>query len=279
MVAGPYALILCCAGQSPDTEAAHLLQKLNVRPRQVAELADMPLHLVRAAIADGQARPYVRDLAGWVVAMLRDARDEGWGIAPPAAPAADVRAAALRASFARLRAEMLGYSVAEMLQQPVAAFLDARARHEALQLVCQAHAHSAQHDFRFRRKDGSAFWGLISTSSVRDGAGHITGTLSMITDITERKRAEAALRESEELHRLIAEHTHDLISLLDKVSTALRTPVCSQSRTLRALTPSSCAASAVLISVVPGQSAKRPIRRGQWAPGSGSRVCSYNHRH
>src|SRR5689334_2772241 len=44
------------AGQLPDTEAAHLLQSLNVRPRQVVELADVPHDLVRAAIADGQAR-------------------------------------------------------------------------------------------------------------------------------------------------------------------------------------------------------------------------------
>ena len=95
-------------GQAPKTEVAQLLHTLNVRPRQVAELADAPLELVRAAIADGQARPYVRDLAGWVVALVRDARDQGWRIKPPATPPAEAHAAALRASFERLRAEGLG---------------------------------------------------------------------------------------------------------------------------------------------------------------------------
>ena len=94
--------------QAPKTEVAQLLHTLNVRPRQVAELADAPLELVRAAIADGQARPYVRDLAGWVVALVRDARDQGWRIEPPAAPPSEAHAAALRASFERLRAEGLG---------------------------------------------------------------------------------------------------------------------------------------------------------------------------
>ena len=39
--------------------------------------------------------------------------------------------------------------------------------------------------------------------------------LSMLYDITERQRTEAALRDSEEQYRLIAEHSRDLIVLLD----------------------------------------------------------------
>ena len=117
----------------------------------------------------------------------------------------------------RRMADMLGYTVDEMLNQPVSAFLDDAARRESLRnFARRAQGRPAQYDFRFRRKDGTAFWGLISTSSVMDGAGHFAGTLGMITDITERKRTEDALRESEELYRLIAEHTSDLISLLDE---------------------------------------------------------------
>ena len=64
----------------PRMETAQALMELNVRPRIVAELANQPIEVVRAAIAAGQARSDVRDLAGWVVAMVRDVRDHHWDI-------------------------------------------------------------------------------------------------------------------------------------------------------------------------------------------------------
>jgi DnaA N-terminal domain len=68
----------------PDTVAARSLTAINVLPDQVAELADTPITVVNDAIRDGQARPYVRDLAGWVVTLIRAQRDQGWKITPPA---------------------------------------------------------------------------------------------------------------------------------------------------------------------------------------------------
>jgi hypothetical protein len=90
-------------GPLPDTEAATALQALNVKPAQIVELAHMPLMTVDAAIADGRARPGVRDLAGWVVSLLRAHRDYGWKIAPPA-PTPD-SPEALRSAFAHYAAE------------------------------------------------------------------------------------------------------------------------------------------------------------------------------
>ena len=63
----------------------------------------MPLVTVEAAIADGQARPGIRDLAGWVVSLLRTHRDYGWTITPPA-PAPD-SPESLSDAFARYAAE------------------------------------------------------------------------------------------------------------------------------------------------------------------------------
>ncbi len=64
----------------PNTEAARALAAFNVRPAIVIELADTPIHVVEAAIADAQARPGVRDQAAWAVSLIRDARKHGWRI-------------------------------------------------------------------------------------------------------------------------------------------------------------------------------------------------------
>jgi PAS domain S-box-containing protein len=65
----------------------------------------------------------------------------------------------------------------------------------------------------FRTRSGELRDGLSSIDLIElDGEICL---LSMVIDITERKRANAALRDSEERYRLIAEHSRDLIALLD----------------------------------------------------------------
>jgi len=53
-------------------------------------------------------------------------------------------------------------------------------------------------DFRLRRGDGAAIWVSISCRPMYDDSDSIIGLLGLFTDITERKRAEATLFESEE---------------------------------------------------------------------------------
>jgi len=55
------------------------------------------------------------------------------------------------------------------------------------------------------KKDGTKFTGEINSSLLRDASGKPRGTISVIRDITERKRAEEALRESEEKYRALIE--------------------------------------------------------------------------
>jgi PAS domain S-box-containing protein len=58
-------------------------------------------------------------------------------------------------------------------------------------------------DFRLRRKDGTAIWVSISCGPVSDASGVVVGLLGLFAEITERKLAEAKIRESEE--RRVAE--------------------------------------------------------------------------
>ena len=51
---------------------------------------------------------------------------------------------------------------------------------------------------RFRRRDGALIWGRVTMSAVKDRDGRAVAALMMIEDITSRRLAEDALRESEE---------------------------------------------------------------------------------
>jgi PAS domain S-box-containing protein len=59
-------------------------------------------------------------------------------------------------------------------------------------------------DFRLRRNDGSEIWVSISCGPVFDASGVVVGLLGLFAEITERKLAEAKIRESEERFRNMA---------------------------------------------------------------------------
>jgi PAS domain S-box-containing protein len=63
--------------------------------------------------------------------------------------------------------------------------------------------------YRVRRRDGSSFF-VESSHGIFPGAdGHPDGFIVVIRDITDRRLAEKALRESEEQYRSLAEQVHD----------------------------------------------------------------------
>jgi len=67
-----------------------------------------------------------------------------------------------------------------------------------------------------RTKDGREFPVSLSTSSVRDDTGQAVALVGVATDITERKKAEEALRNSEEKLRLVFENAYDGISIFEE---------------------------------------------------------------
>ena len=76
-------------------------------------------------------------------------------------------------------------------------------------------------EHEIRRKDGSAIWISVNAHAVRDEAGKIIYYEGTAQDITERKRTEQALRESEERYRDLVENSHELICTHDLDGTIL----------------------------------------------------------
>ncbi len=107
----------------------------------------------------------------------------------------------------RAMAEMLGYAPSEILGKKVEEFFfpEDLAYHE--QRMERRHAGEDEvYERRFRRRDGSPLWTLVSAKALKSSEGAFAGSFAMFTDISERKRSEEAVREREARFRALFEN-------------------------------------------------------------------------
>ncbi|MBD2740299.1 diguanylate cyclase [Coleofasciculus sp. FACHB-1120] len=122
-------------------------------------------------------------------------------------------------------AQMLGVTAAQMLGKPLFAFMDDEGRAIAEALIeRRRQGIKEQHDFKFRRQDGSDLWAIVSTNPIFDRAGNYAGVLGMVTDITQRKATEEALLQQAKRELLIRVITHQIRQSL-KLEEILNTTV------------------------------------------------------
>jgi PAS domain S-box-containing protein/putative nucleotidyltransferase with HDIG domain len=120
----------------------------------------------------------------------------------------------------RKMAEMLGYTIDEMMGQTPYAFMD-----EEWSKVAEANMWRprqgirGQFEYKYQRKDGTDLWAIVSAAPVFRDDGSYAGAIGMHVDITERKQAEDALRESEEKYRTIFENTGTAAMIVEEDTT------------------------------------------------------------
>ena len=128
-----------------------------------------------------------------------------------------------RCTFAnQTLADMLGYTLRELMGHTYEELMDedsallARANQER-----RRQGISEQQDIRLRSKDGRGVWVIASDAPFFDDAGVYLGTLSMLTDITARKRLESQFLQAQKMEsvgRLAGGIAHEFNNLLTAIN-------------------------------------------------------------
>lgn len=114
--------------------------------------------------------------------------------------------------------EMLGYDESQLLQttfQELTYPADLEADLSLVRRLLKGEIPSFQMEKRYLHKNDYLVWALLNVSLVRNGEGEPLYFISQIEDISERKRAEAALRESEATKTAILSAALDAIVSMD----------------------------------------------------------------
>ena len=120
--------------------------------------------------------------------------------------------------FNKAMCRILGYAPDEMRGMNNRQFTDkenAKKLFETFNRVYKTGESTKAFDWQLIRKDGNKKYIETSVSLIKDASGKPTGFKGIVHDITERKQAEEALRESEALYRLLADNISEHVWVMD----------------------------------------------------------------
>jgi PAS domain S-box-containing protein len=110
--------------------------------------------------------------------------------------------------------DLLGSPPEDLIGLPVDSVIhpdDASAGREAMRLLQAGECRTYTMELRYLRPSGAVVWALVNVSLVPGPQGEPGHFIAGIQDITERKQAEIALRESEERYRLLARSANETV--------------------------------------------------------------------
>jgi PAS domain S-box-containing protein len=120
----------------------------------------------------------------------------------------------------RALATMLGRTPEELERLSVPAIIhpdDLEATRQQVERALAGGHDTITGESRYLRGDGQIVWGAFQSTLVHDTAGVPRYFVSQVVDVTERKLAEEALRESENRYRGLVELSQDLIVRMDLI--------------------------------------------------------------
>ncbi len=119
---------------------------------------------------------------------------------------------------------MYGYTESEVIGKPVSILLPSDNKNEiahTLEKVKQG-KHIAHYESVRRKKNGEEFFMSLTISPIRDSEGNIVAASTIGHDITEKKKAEHLLRESEEKYRTLIQNVQTAIVVHGPDTTILK---------------------------------------------------------
>ncbi len=170
------------SGQRVYTDAD--IERVNAVSRLVAEGLTLSAAMTRVAGA-GTAAPSVGEADAFLLHQVMQAADQGIWVSQDG-----------RTRYVNRRmAEIMRCSVEELLARPVRDFYDPESAGEIRERGRIGRGGVNQrYEIRLRRADGTSFLAETATTPLLSSSGSYQGAVAVVTDITERKEAEAASR-------------------------------------------------------------------------------------